>query len=66
MIAITTLLTLTDAHLPPRGIAPLHVQTRVDKTHFPVKYDMKSFMEAEFSRRLLNKAMLKDLATASA
>jgi len=33
---------------------------RVDKTHMPVKYEMKSFMEAEFARRLLAKAMVKE------
>jgi len=44
---------------------PYNTEFWVDKTHFPVKYDMKSFMEAEFSRRLLNKAMVKDLAAAS-
>lgn len=33
---------------------------RVDKTHFSVKYDMKSFMEAEFARRNLFKQTAKE------
>eukprot|EP00277_Geminigera_cryophila_P042793 CAMPEP_0173071870 /NCGR_PEP_ID=MMETSP1102-20130122/9486_1 /TAXON_ID=49646 /ORGANISM="Geminigera sp., Strain Caron Lab Isolate" /LENGTH=236 /DNA_ID=CAMNT_0013940445 /DNA_START=167 /DNA_END=878 /DNA_ORIENTATION=+ len=38
---------------------------RVDKTHMPVKYEMKSFMEAEFARRLLAKAMVKETSPPS-
>ena len=49
--------------------APLHAilalaQTlplrRVDKTHFSMKYEIKSFMEAEFARRNLFKQIAKD------
>ena len=35
----------------------MNINDRVDKTHMPVKYDMKTFMEAEFGRRLLAKEM---------
>jgi hypothetical protein len=37
---------------------------RVDKTHMPVKYEAKTFMEAEFERRLLAKQMLNNLKKA--
>jgi hypothetical protein len=30
---------------------------RVEKTHFSMKYDMKTFMEAEFARRNLSKQL---------
>ena len=33
---------------------------RVDKTHMPKKYEMKTFMEKEFARRLLAKKMVSD------
>jgi len=33
---------------------------RVDKTHFPTKYEEKAFLEAEFGRRLLAKQMAKE------
>jgi hypothetical protein len=33
---------------------------RVDKTHFPAKYEEKAFLEAEFGRRLLAKQMAKE------
>jgi len=39
---------------------PFDPEYRVDKTHMPKKYDMKIFMEAEFKRRLLYKATLKE------
>lgn len=35
---------------------------RVDKTHFSQKYDVKTFMEAEFARRNLFKQIAKDSA----
>lgn len=33
---------------------------RVDKAHFSMKYDLKTFMEAEFARRNLFKQVTKD------
>jgi hypothetical protein len=33
---------------------------RVDKTHFSMKYEIKSFMEAEFARRNLFKQTAKE------
>jgi hypothetical protein len=33
---------------------------RVDKTHMPVKYEAKTFLEAEFGRRLLAKQMVTE------
>jgi len=41
---------------------PHDPEFRVDKTHMPVKYDMKTFMEAEFGRRLLAKKMAANLS----
>ena len=35
---------------------------RVDKTHFSMKYELKTFMEAEFARRNLFKQVAKDAA----
>mmetsp|Transcript_1351 Transcript_1351/g.3244 ORF Transcript_1351/g.3244 Transcript_1351/m.3244 type:complete len:87 (+) Transcript_1351:51-311(+) len=35
---------------------------KVDKTHFSQKYDVKTFMEAEFARRNLFKQIAKDSA----
>ena len=34
------------------------------QTHMPKKYEMKSFMEKEFGRRLLAKAMVRELQAA--
>lgn len=43
------------------GGADKHVHTcRVDKAHFSMKYDLKTFMEAEFARRNLFKQVTKD------
>ena len=39
---------------------PFNPEYRVDKTHMAKKYDVKTFMEAEFKRRLLLKSMVKD------
>ena len=36
---------------------------RVDKTHFSQKYDVKTFMEAEFARRNLFKQIAKESAS---
>eukprot|EP00290_Baffinella_frigidus_P004109 CAMPEP_0180180406 /NCGR_PEP_ID=MMETSP0986-20121125/39567_1 /TAXON_ID=697907 /ORGANISM="non described non described, Strain CCMP2293" /LENGTH=86 /DNA_ID=CAMNT_0022133609 /DNA_START=167 /DNA_END=428 /DNA_ORIENTATION=+ len=39
---------------------PANPEFKVDKTHFSMKYDMKTFMEAEFARRNLFKQTDKD------
>eukprot|EP00277_Geminigera_cryophila_P010685 CAMPEP_0179449216 /NCGR_PEP_ID=MMETSP0799-20121207/33200_1 /TAXON_ID=46947 /ORGANISM="Geminigera cryophila, Strain CCMP2564" /LENGTH=86 /DNA_ID=CAMNT_0021242113 /DNA_START=15 /DNA_END=275 /DNA_ORIENTATION=+ len=39
---------------------PANPEFKVDKTHFSMKYEIKSFMEAEFARRNLFKQIAKE------
>ena len=60
--------TLLDRNLPhpfpPPSLATFAtvrtLSLRVDKTHFSMKYEIKSFMEAEFARRNLFKQIAKE------
>lgn len=56
-IAAFLLFALLHAILALAQTLPLR---RVDKTHFSMKYEIKSFMEAEFARRNLFKQIAKD------
>lgn len=50
----------------PKALVSCVALHRVDKTHMPKKYEMKTFIEKEFARRLLAKKMVYDIQAQAA